>query len=116
MRLFNFDDPSHRDTTALLPWYLNGTLDGVERARVERHRHLNLVVLEEALILSVLGFPIGFGLALLIYSAARNATHLPIYMNAGLASMVFGLTVLMCAGSGLIAVRKLGNVSARGIA
>jgi len=70
-------------------------------------RHLNFVVLEEALILSVLGFPVGFGLTLLIYRAARNATHLPIFMNVPLASMVFGLTVLMCAGSGLIAVRKL---------
>jgi anti-sigma factor RsiW len=37
MRLFNFDDPAHRDTVALLPWYVNGTLDGVERARVEQH-------------------------------------------------------------------------------
>jgi hypothetical protein len=37
MRLFTFDDPAHRDTVALLPWYLNGTLDGVEHARVEQH-------------------------------------------------------------------------------
>jgi len=70
-------------------------------------RHLNLVVLEEAVILSVLGFPIGWGLALLIYKAARNATHLPIYMTPGLVAMVFGLTMLMCAASGLIAVRRL---------
>jgi putative ABC transport system permease protein len=70
-------------------------------------RHLNLVVLEEALILSVLGFPVGLGLALAVYTAARHATHLPIYMTLPLASMVFGLTVVMCAGSGLIAVRKL---------
>ncbi len=70
-------------------------------------RHLNFVVLEEALILSLLGFPVGFGLALLIYMGARRATHLPIYMTWGLASMVFVLTVFMCAASGLIAVRKL---------
>ena len=37
MRLFNFDDPSHRETVGLLPWYVNGTLEGVERARVEQH-------------------------------------------------------------------------------
>jgi hypothetical protein len=37
MRLFNFDDPAHRDAVALLPWYVNGTLDGVEHARVEQH-------------------------------------------------------------------------------
>jgi putative ABC transport system permease protein len=70
-------------------------------------RHLNLVVLEEALILSILGFPVGLGLAQLIFMGARNATHLPIYMTVALASMVFGFTVLMCAASGLIAVRKL---------
>jgi hypothetical protein len=37
MRLFNFDEPSHRDAIALLPWYVNDTLDGIERARVEAH-------------------------------------------------------------------------------
>jgi anti-sigma-K factor RskA len=37
MRLFNFDDPSHRNAIVLLPWYVNGTLEGVERARVEQH-------------------------------------------------------------------------------
>jgi putative ABC transport system permease protein len=70
-------------------------------------RHLNLVVLEEALILSVFGFPVGLGLALLIFRGARAATHLPIVMTLPLASMVGAFTVLMCAASGLIAVRKL---------
>ncbi len=37
LRLFSFDDPTHRDVTELLPWYANGTLDGTERARVEDH-------------------------------------------------------------------------------
>lgn len=37
LRLFSFDDPTHRDVTDLLPWYANGTLDGTERARVEDH-------------------------------------------------------------------------------
>lgn len=37
LRLFTFDDPTHRDVTELLPWYANGTLDGTERARVEDH-------------------------------------------------------------------------------
>jgi anti-sigma factor RsiW len=37
MRLFNFDDPQHREAIELLPWYVNGTLAGIERARVERH-------------------------------------------------------------------------------
>jgi hypothetical protein len=37
LRLFSFDDPTHRDVTRLLPWHVNGTLDGTERARVEDH-------------------------------------------------------------------------------
>jgi hypothetical protein len=35
--LFPVDDPSHRDAVEVLPWFLNGTLDGLERARVESH-------------------------------------------------------------------------------
>jgi len=37
MRLFSFDDPAHREATLLLPWYVNGTLEGAERARTDRH-------------------------------------------------------------------------------
>jgi anti-sigma factor RsiW len=37
MRLFNFDDPVHREANLLLPWYVNGSLDGAERVRVEQH-------------------------------------------------------------------------------
>ena len=37
MRLFSFDDPVHREATLLLPWYVNGTLEGAERARTDRH-------------------------------------------------------------------------------
>jgi hypothetical protein len=37
LRLFRFDDPEHGEATKLLPWLVNDTLVGVERARVERH-------------------------------------------------------------------------------
>ena len=37
MRLFRTDDPAHRTTEELLPWYLNGTLAADERQRVEAH-------------------------------------------------------------------------------
>lgn len=36
-RVFRADDPLERETEALLPWYVNGTLDAGERARVEQH-------------------------------------------------------------------------------
>jgi len=37
MRLFRFDDPAHAQAAELLPWHANGTLDPLERGRVERH-------------------------------------------------------------------------------
>lgn len=37
LRLFRFDDPEHGEATRLLPWLVNDTLQGAERARVERH-------------------------------------------------------------------------------
>jgi len=37
MRLFRFDDPEHHEASELLPWLVNGTLNGLERTRVERH-------------------------------------------------------------------------------
>ena len=69
--------------------------------------HLYVVVLEQALLLSVFGFPMGLALAALLYSVARSATHLPIEMTLARALLVFGLTVGMAAGSCLVAMRKL---------
>lgn len=37
LRFFRFDDPAHREGAELLPWLVNGTLEGLERERVERH-------------------------------------------------------------------------------
>lgn len=70
-------------------------------------RHFYYVVLEEALILSVAGFPFGFVLALVLYGLARDATHLPISMTPMRALLVFALTIGMCAVAGLVATRKL---------
>jgi putative ABC transport system permease protein len=72
-----------------------------------RDQALSLVVLQQALILSVLGFPVGFVLAQGLYLVTRAATGLPIVMTGARVVMVFGLTVLMCGASGLLAMRKL---------
>jgi anti-sigma factor RsiW len=37
MHLFRADDPAHRATEELLPWYVNGTLETGERAQLEAH-------------------------------------------------------------------------------
>lgn len=70
-------------------------------------QYLLLIVLQEALILAVLGYIPGFAFAIFQYNLARNATLLPIYMTVGRAVLVLLLTVLMCFISGAIAVRKL---------
>lgn len=70
-------------------------------------RRLFWVVLQESLILSVFGFIPGVLLALGVYEIARAATVLPIRMTLLRLVVVFPLTVLMCAVSGALAVRKL---------
>jgi putative ABC transport system permease protein len=72
-----------------------------------RSRFLISVVLQEALILSVLGFLPGFFLCIGLYKLTRNATALPIAMTTERGVTVFILTVVMCVVSGVIAMRKV---------
>jgi putative ABC transport system permease protein len=72
-----------------------------------RDRYLYSVVFGEAVILSILGFPIGVLLSQVLYSVARDATRLPIEMNAQRAVIVLALTVGMAAFSCIVAMRKL---------
>jgi putative ABC transport system permease protein len=65
------------------------------------------VVFQEAIILSILGFIPGYGVATILYTLTRNATSLPMVMTIARAVTVLVLTVIMCTISGAIAVRKL---------
>ena len=65
------------------------------------------VVLQEAAILSVLGYIPGFALCLGLYQLTRNATALPIYMTLERGITVLILTCIMCILSGAIAMRKV---------
>jgi len=65
------------------------------------------IVLEEALILSLMGFVPGLGISFGLYSLTRNATNLPIYITLARSVTVLILTIIMCAISGAIATRKL---------
>ncbi|MBD3884435.1 FtsX-like permease family protein [Phormidium tenue FACHB-886] len=69
--------------------------------------YLVKMLLQEALILSVLGFIPSFFLALGLYQVTFAATMLPIAMNAQRAINVLALTIIMCSLSGTIAMRKL---------
>jgi putative ABC transport system permease protein len=68
---------------------------------------LKRLVFAESFYLSILGFVPAVGLALALYQQAEAATQLPLSMTWERALVVFVVTVLMCALSGLLAIRKL---------
>jgi len=72
-----------------------------------RDRFLFWIVLQESIVLSVLGFVPGFVIAEILYAIARHNAHVPVEMTVGRAAGVFALTVIMCMASGSIAMRKL---------
>jgi putative ABC transport system permease protein len=75
-----------------------------------RDRFLLTIVLEESLILAVLGFVPGLALAMGQYALIRRVASLPIAMTGARFAFVFFLTLLMCSVSGYIATRKLQSV------
>jgi putative ABC transport system permease protein len=70
-------------------------------------RALIWVVLQEALILSLLGFLPGLLLSEVVYVVVRSATVLPVTMTLLRIAVVYPLVALMCTVSGLLAVFKL---------
>ena len=72
-----------------------------------KDRDLSLVVLQESLILAVMGFIPGYLISHGIYYLMANYVELRVSMNTGIALQVFGLNILMCTISGAIAIRKL---------
>jgi putative ABC transport system permease protein len=70
-------------------------------------RYLLSLLLQEALILALLGFIPGFAVAVGLYQLTYAVTLLPIGMTASRAGLVFLLTVLMCGVSAGIATGKL---------
>jgi putative ABC transport system permease protein len=71
------------------------------------HAYLSGLVLQEAIILSLLGFLPAALLTEYLYQTAAAATQLPIYMTLDRWITVLLLTIAMCAASALIALRKL---------
>jgi putative ABC transport system permease protein len=72
--------------------------------------YLRNVVLQQAIILGILGFLPGLGLSILVFEQAAGATRLPLDMSTESALQIFTLTVAMCAGSGLLTLRKLRGI------
>ncbi|MEB3337461.1 MAG: ABC transporter permease DevC [Leptolyngbyaceae bacterium] len=71
------------------------------------NRYLLGVLLQEALLLAILGYLPGLFLSYGLYYLAQAATLLPISMKWDRAISVLFLTIVMCSASGAIASRKL---------
>lgn len=69
--------------------------------------YLLFVVIQEAVILAVMGFLPGFITSIGLYQLLVSLTKIPLAMRASVAIQVFILTVVMCTVSGAIATNKL---------
>ncbi len=72
-----------------------------------KNSYLLMVVFEEALILSLIGFIPSVAIAAGLYQLTAAATALPIVLPTSRAVTVLIMTILMCSISGAIATRKL---------
>lgn len=72
-----------------------------------RDVYLLIIVFQEALLLSVLGFFPGGAISLGLYALVRKSIALPMVMTVERAALVLSLTIIMCLISGLLAMRKL---------
>jgi putative ABC transport system permease protein len=89
------------DVTDHLPEY--ATLKAMGRP----NRFLSRVVIAEATLLACLGFVPGLLVSWWLYGITQSATQLPMILYPGRAATVLLLSMIMCWGSGLIAMRKL---------
>lgn len=72
-----------------------------------KNSYLLMVVFEEAIILSLIGFIPSVAIAAGLYQLTAAATALPIVLPVSRAFTVLIMTILMCSISGAIATRKL---------
>jgi putative ABC transport system permease protein len=72
-----------------------------------RDSYLIRVVLSQAVVLAVLGYLPGMAASQQLYRLTNKATHLPMTLGVTVGSGVLALTIVMCAVSGMIAVRKI---------
>ncbi|HEY9846589.1 MAG TPA: FtsX-like permease family protein, partial [Candidatus Caenarcaniphilales bacterium] len=70
-------------------------------------RALLMVVLQEAMILALLGFIPGCVASVGVYKLLSSLTKIPLALRPDVASQVFLLTLVMCGMAGAIAIQKL---------
>jgi putative ABC transport system permease protein len=69
--------------------------------------YISRVVLQQALLLAIAGFVPGMIAADGLYALTRHFAKLPITMSLDTAGFVLALVTVMCAASGLLALRKV---------
>lgn len=69
--------------------------------------YLGGVVVRQALYLGLFGFLPGFLAAAVLFPVVRRLAMLPIALSPGVSALVLALTLVMCAASGWLALRKL---------
>lgn len=74
-----------------------------------RNFFLIRIVVQQALMLAVVGFAAAFLLSEALYRFTTKVANVPIEMNLERTGAVFGLSVVMCLASSLIAIRRLRN-------
>lgn len=74
------------------------------------NRYLSWVVLQESLILAAAGFVPGVAVTYGTYVVLSDLTGLPMLLTPGRFALILVLTVVMCAASGLLAVRNVKKV------
>lgn len=69
--------------------------------------YVSRVVIQQALVLALLGFGLGVLAAIQLYGVTRNATKLPMQLTPERAITVLIATIVMCAISGFLALRRV---------
>ncbi len=73
--------------------------------------YIHKVILSQAALSAAIGYGLGMTIALLIiYVTESMALPLPIVMTPGLAALLFGLTLFMCAISAIAAISKVTRI------
>jgi putative ABC transport system permease protein len=80
---------------------------GTLRAMGYSSRFVSGIVVQQAVLLAVLGYIPGMVVVYFLYGAAASATRMPLHITASRAVTVLLMTLAMCAFSALLALRKV---------
>lgn len=69
--------------------------------------YLVSIVIQQAVLMSLMGYIPGFTFCMFLYRFVENATRLPMFMTFSRALIVLVLTITMCSIAGLLAMKKL---------